>query len=381
MALPIRRYVNIGSTRISGVEINARSFEALLVIPASSNVAPARITSAAQYANYASPVTNATKWITNYFNYINGQARTPTGLTVMHVASVDGGASALTQALLSGSFGSVNYLSTNSAYLTDLQKFLPLVKAIADAPITLAAQTTQTITPAYNNHLVTYSSAAASGPTNIIVDNNWFPAAMIAATDYSRRGASSNYMFKQANTGLLTESIVTTEAMADRLDTAGINYYGQVQTAGQDLAFYQRGVMVDSSGALTDINVVVNEMWLKSACEAAIMGMLLNNAKVPANQSGITMLYNVLQPVRLQAVENGTISVGRRLTPAAESEIISLTGDETAVIQVNNTGNYLNVALNTQAGQGGVEEFYLDYLLIYTYDGSVKFVSGSHIIA
>ena len=65
------------------------------------------------------------------------------------------------------------------------------------------------------------------------------PMAILAATDYTRRAATQNYMFQTAS---LTAT-VTTDADANIYDPIRVNYYGQTQTAGQLREFYQRGTL------------------------------------------------------------------------------------------------------------------------------------------
>lgn len=203
------------------------------------------------------------------------------------------------------------------------------------------------------------------------------PSAILAATAYERRNSVQNYMFQQA---ALTPS-VSTNADADAMDSSRVNYYGRTQTAGQFLDFYQRGVMMGLSTDPVDMNVYANEMWLKDAAGAAIMGLLLSAARVPANATGRGMLLATLQSVIEQATFNGTISIGKPLTVQQKLFITNLTGDEQAWQQVFRLGYWLDGVVQSYVnGQTQATEWKFVYTLIYSKDDAIRKVEGSHIL-
>ena len=138
------------------------------------------------------------------------------------------------------------------------------------------------------------------------------PAMVLAATDYTRRASTQNYMYQQA---AFTPS-VTTNATANAMDAVRANYYGRTQTAGQFLDFYQRGVMMGLPVDPVDLNTYANEMWLKDAVGAALMTLLLAMSQVSANSAGRGQILATILPVIDVALLNGTISVGKPLTSA-----------------------------------------------------------------
>lgn len=203
------------------------------------------------------------------------------------------------------------------------------------------------------------------------------PSAILAATAYDRRNSVQNYMFQQA---ALTPS-VTTNADADAMDASRVNYYGRTQTAGQFLDFYQRGIMMGLATDPVDMNVYANEMWLKDAAGAAIMGLLLSAARVPANATGRGMLLATLQSVIEQATFNGTISIGKPLTVQQKLFITNLTGDEQAWQQVFRLGYWLDGVVQSYVnGQTQATEWKFVYTLIYSKDDAIRKVEGSHIL-
>ena len=91
------------------------------------------------------------------------------------------------------------------------------------------------------------------------------PMMVLAATNYTAPNATQNYMY-QVVPGQTAS--VTDDADANTYDALSINYYGNTQTAGQIINFYQRGVMWGDSTSPLDQNTYANEIWLKDALGA-----------------------------------------------------------------------------------------------------------------
>lgn len=195
------------------------------------------------------------------------------------------------------------------------------------------------------------------------------PMAVLAATDYDARASVQNYMFQQFN---LTPTVLT-NADANRFDPLRVNYYGQTQSAGNTLNFYQRGVLTGTISDPLDMNTYANEQWLKSESGAAIMDLLLSTARVPANNEGRGQILTVVTGVVLQAVENGTIGSGRELNDQQRLFIAQITGDPLAFQQVANAGYWLDVTFRDDGGS-----FTAVYTLVYAKDNVVRKVEGTH---
>lgn len=202
------------------------------------------------------------------------------------------------------------------------------------------------------------------------------PAAILAATAYNRRNSVQNYMFQR---GTLSPS-VTDNATANTMDANRVNYYGRTQTAGQFLDFYQRGVMMGLATDPVDMNTYANEMWFKDAAGAAIMGLLLSAARVPANISGRGQILAILQSVIDLATFNGTISIGKELNTTQKLYITNLTGDEQAWQQVYNLGYWVDCVLQAFVTADSRTEWKAVYTLIYSKDDAIRKVEGSHVL-
>lgn len=195
------------------------------------------------------------------------------------------------------------------------------------------------------------------------------------ATDYTQRNAAQNYMFQQF---ALTPS-VTTDANANIYDALLINYYGQTQTAGQALSFYQRGVMFGIPTQPSDQNVYVNELWLKDAIGAQIMTLLLALTQIPANNVGQAQILGAIQAIVTQALTNGVIEPGKTLTTAQKLYITQATGSPTAWQQVQTSGYWVNVVIVPYV-VNGLTQYKAVYTLIYSKNDTIRLVTGTDIL-
>lgn len=221
------------------------------------------------------------------------------------------------------------------------------------------------------------NNASGTVTTSLTFFNLQFPEMLPmmieAATNYQGINSVQNYEFQQV--AGLTPSVAD-DSDADAYDALRINYYGVTQTAGQQIAFYQTGVLMGIGTNIQDMNAYVNEIWLKDAAGAAIMTLLLSLLQLPANNQGITQLSGVLQSVINQALNNGTISVGKTLSATQQMFITSATGDPLAWYQVQNSGYWFNVVI-TPVGSNPVR-YEATYTLIYSKDDVIRKVNGVH---
>lgn len=202
------------------------------------------------------------------------------------------------------------------------------------------------------------------------------PLAILAATDFDSRQGVINYMFRDFS----FPATVSTNAEADEADAVRLNYMGQTQTAGQTLKFLQRGVLMGSATAPVDANVYANEMWLKDAARAALMGLLLSVSRVPANDDGRGMVRAILQDAVIRALNNGTISPGKTLSIQQKLYITQLTGDPRAHFQVANDGYWADVQMESYVTTDSRTEWRATYTLIYSKDDAIRRIDGRHVL-
>lgn len=204
------------------------------------------------------------------------------------------------------------------------------------------------------------------------------PCEILAATNYSAAAASQNYMFYQfAN----RNTTVSDDTTANTVDAARGNYIGATQSAGQQLAFYQRGVLCGGSTAAVDMNTFANEMWMKSSFTANFMSLFLNVPEVPADPTGAAMILGVMQPTITLAKTNGVISAGKTLTAVQQQYITSITADPNAWRQVQTLGYWLQITFTSQVNSNsGLTEWVANYLFVYSKSDAIRSVQGSDVM-
>lgn len=201
------------------------------------------------------------------------------------------------------------------------------------------------------------------------------PMMILAATDYTQPNTSQNYEFQQFN---LTPSVDNPTDYATYTGLS-INFYGQTQTAGQLINFYQQGVMMGLPVDPLDQNTYANEIWFKDALGASLMNLLLALTQVPANNLGISQVLAIIQSVIVQALRNGTIQVGRTLDATQKLYITQQTGSNTAWQQVQNAGYWVGAEVQTYT-VGSNTEYKIVYTLVYAKDDVVRLITGSNVL-
>jgi Protein of unknown function (DUF3383) len=224
---------------------------------------------------------------------------------------------------------------------------------------------------------------ASNGATVAPLSNQYpeqLPMEVLAATNYDANiSVVQNYMFQQQN--YLTPS-VSDDTTADGLDAARVNYYGQTQTAGTLLAFYQRGVLMgDPTQYPVDMNIHANEQWFKAEATAQFLNLLVGVTRIPANDSGISQILATLQSVIDQAKTNGTISVQRFLTDAQKQQIKQATGtdDDSAWQQVQSIGYWRNVVIQPVIVNNRTEYVGI-YTVVYATDQAIRKIEGNDLL-
>ncbi len=201
------------------------------------------------------------------------------------------------------------------------------------------------------------------------------PQAVMAATNYSRRNATVNYMFRQL--GALTAD-VTTDVGANLYDGLRVNYYGETANAGQKIAFFQRGFLCGGATDALDMNVHANEQWLKAYLTARLLSLQLSLGKIPANNEGRGYVLAQVTDAANLAKFNGTILPGKNLTTAQQIAITQMTGDAEAWRDVQINGYWADAAVVERTGEAGVTEYVIQYTLVYSKNDVVRKVQGSH---
>ncbi|MEX9625338.1 DUF3383 family protein, partial [Proteus mirabilis] len=228
-----------------------------------------------------------------------------------------------------------------------------------------------------------YSKAlmnTASTGLNLKTEENFFvqalPMAIMAATDFERTNATTNYMYRQF--GITFPSQVTTDMAADRLDKLRVNYYGETAVSGSEISFYQRGFLCGNGANPVDMSVHANEQWLKAYIAQQWLSLLLSTRGIPANKDGEARAMMIIAGAVTKALNNGTIQTGKALTEVQKIAITDAAGDDLAWHDVQNKGYWYNAEIVEQTGPGNLPEYTMKYVLIYGKGDWVRKVEGSH---
>lgn len=237
------------------------------------------------------------------------------------------------------------------------------------------------------------NNGALGGVAFTIIDSSlpnqydeMIPMRIAAAIDYSRVDSNTNFMF--TNHGLTPK--VNSDQQKDTLDPIKANYIGVTQQAGNKLEFYQTGVLYGGPTVPNDMNVYVNEVWLKDAITVNLINLLLAVNAVSASQSGVGLVLaslvgdQVKQPGQAvsptdlspiqRALNNGVIVVGKSLDSTQISTITTLTNNPRAYLRIINDGYLINVTI--QDGQNNTKK--IVYVLIYATNEAVRLIEGSN---
>lgn len=274
---------------------------------------------------------------------------------------------------VSDSFGSATFLDE-----------MPLEQAVALAQYISGENVKYQLHLNVSKNKVEDFSAALMGTAsvglNLKTDDSFFiqalPMAVMAATDYDRTNATTNYMFRQFSIAFPAQ--VTTDKDADRYDKLRVNYYGETAVAGSQIRFYQRGFLCGGPSNPLDMSVHANEQWLKAYIAQQWFSVLLATRGVPANKDGEARALMVIAGAVTKALDNGTILAGKTLTEVQTLAIADASGDDLAWYDVQDKGYWYNAQIVESTGENGLPEYVMKYVLIYGKGDWVRKVEGSH---
>ena len=270
------------------------------------------------------------------------------------------------------SFGSFSFGATlTTAEIVELAQY--------NASLNLKYMYLQSVTPATAQAV---SAAVLGIPSVGLVLNatagefkEALPQAIMAATNYSLRSATVNYMYRRVG-GLTAD--VTTDAGANLYDGLRVNYYGETANAGQKIAFFQRGFLCGGATDALDMGVHANEQWLKAYLTARLLSLQLSLGKIPANNEGRGYVLAQVTDAANLAKFNGTILPGKTLTTAQQIATTQITGDADAWRDVQINGYWADAAVVERTGEAGVTEYVIQYTLVYSKNDVVRKIQGSH---
>lgn len=217
---------------------------------------------------------------------------------------------------------------------------------------------------------------------------NWsayMPMAILAATDYDNSSVT-NFMFKQFSTEDKYGVAVASDADYKIFNKACVNFYGQTQTNGQTLNFFQRGFNTDGM----DTAIYCNELWFKSICETALLTMLSGKERLSADTFGVDTVKLEIEECCAPALNNGMFmpkEVSRK-EYSSICESIARTGGSSSIadaisadLSSKGYGIYAFLERSTDAEKFGPgTEYFIRYFVFYGTADSVRYIKGNNIL-
>ena len=218
--------------------------------------------------------------------------------------------------------------SQNSRYLYVVQDSNAAVLAAN------ASSSFGVLTAAYNGVMPIYDNTGGTLAA--------FVLGTTASIDFTQTAGRITYAFKGSSQ--ITPQI-TDPTVAANIISNGYNFYGQYATAAQQFQLFQPGLVSDPglvSGLWQWADAYVNQIYLNSQLQLALMSLLSSTKSIPYNTQGYGLARAAcLDPIN-QAVNFGSIQPGIALSAAQVAQINAAAGVAIAAT-VQNTGWYLQV--------------------------------------
>lgn len=377
MAIPISEYIDIKSKYINASG-STRDFSGLIFTDeamtsggASDPYASVRTSYASgnavavtrdTYAELFASTTLAYQFCAKYFGYDGGN-KTVSLLYVAKLLDNDTGSTAYARVVKQDSnFGSFTFL-TEVDDLDDVSQ----ANASSEFVMMIAlASSTSAITNPYDGNPMTHVVLSADTSSGNPTLSTWMPMAWYASVDYSARNASATIDYKQFAG---ENEAVSDAATKNTLDGIHVNYVGLVQTNGQNIKFYQRGVNCDG----IDLGVVRDKVWIEGNITAGWFTLATNSQKIPANYVGAAMVRTMIIGVVNASITNGAILIDKPLSDVQVAQIRNITDDQDAPESVSTLGYYIATEIVSQG-----EKYTVRYVLIYAKGDHIEKVVGTH---
>ena len=179
-----------------------------------------------------------------------------------------------------------------------------------------------------------------------------------ASIDFSAVNGRITFAFRGQD-GLVAD--VTDAISANNLIANGYNFYGAYATAAQQFLEFQPGSV---SGEFLWLDSYVDEIWLNSQLQLALMVLLQNTNSIPYNQAGYEMIKSACADPINAALNFGAIRTGVTLS-ASQIAAVNAAAGVTISDVLQSQGWYLQVVnaapLTRQARKSPpINFFYMD---------------------
>jgi hypothetical protein len=209
-----------------------------------------------------------------------------------------------------------------------------------------------------------------------------FQCAIAASINFNQQNGRTTFAFR-GQSGLAAQ--VTDETVYNNLVANGYNCYAAFATANQRFVQNQPGQV---SGPFEWADTFINQVYLNSQFQLAIMTLMATVPSVPYVTRGFNLIRNALVgnaatqnspptgPIE-QALYFGSIVKGVTLSGTQSAALNSATGDSGATATIQNTGWYLQILDPGAIVRGGRGSPTINFW--YTDGGSIQKISMSSV--
>ena len=195
--------------------------------------------------------------------------------------------------------------------------------------------------------------------------------AIAASINFNQENDRTTFAFR-GQVGLSAQ--VTNETVYQNLLANGYNCYASFATANQQFTQNQPGQI---SGPYEWADTYINQIYLNSQFQLALMNLLATVPAVPYVNRGYTLIRSALLGPINQGLNFGSIVAGVALSSAQAAALNSATGDSGAAATIQNTGWYLQIKDPGAIVRGGRGTPTINFW--YTDGGSVQKISMSSV--
>ena len=188
---------------------------------------------------------------------------------------------------------------------------------------------------------------AISGDPALATSQGVTLASLVSTVAYFVAGAIASINFKATN-GRVTLAFLASSVVAPtcsnqqtsiNLAANGYNFYGSYATANQGFVFLFNGQMF---GAFAWINSYVNQIYMNSQFQLAMLNLETQIGSIPFTASGYGLIRAALLTVITPMLAFGAIRAGVTLS-AAQIAIVNQAAGVDAATQIQNLGYYLQI--------------------------------------
>jgi len=181
-------------------------------------------------------------------------------------------------------------------------------------------------TAAYDGVVPVYNTASLAA----------FVLGAVASIDFSRVNGRITAAYKSQSGFTAT---VTDQQIAANLLANGYSFYGNYATANDSFNFFYNGQM---TGKWKWIDTFVDQVYLNSQLQLAVLSLLTSVKSIPYNESGYSLIRSAMLDPILSALAFGAIRAGVSLSQSQKAQVNQAAGRDVATI-IEQQGYYLQI--------------------------------------